>query len=66
MKPFGLKPGSVRKSLELDADSDPYVRTTGLLRGKGTPGKQRLEHLLDIALEDTFPCSDPVSLCFDR
>ncbi len=66
MRPFYLKPSTVMRSFELDSDGDTSVRTTRSFRRKGAPTKQRLEHLLDIALEDTFPCSDPISLHFNR
>ena len=51
----------VMKSFELSSDGDTSVRTTWSLRRKGEPARQRLERMLDIALEDSFPCSDPIS-----
>ena len=51
----------VMKSFELSSDSDTSVRTPRSLRRKGEPARQRLERMLDIALEDSFPCSDPIS-----
>ena len=55
------------KTIERDFDGDTSLRTTKSLRRKGEPTKRRLEHMLDIALQDTHPCSDPISsLRFDR
>jgi DNA-binding HxlR family transcriptional regulator len=52
--------------LELYSKGDTSVRTTRSLRRKGEPNGRRLDRMLDIALEDTFPCSDPISsLRFD-
>ena len=51
----------VMKSSELSSDGDTSVRMTRSLRRRGEPARQRLERMLDIALEDSFPCSDPIS-----
>jgi hypothetical protein len=51
----------VMKSFELSSDGDTSVRTTRSFRRKGEPARRRLERMLDIALEDSFPCSDPIS-----
>ncbi|HEY0912970.1 MAG TPA: hypothetical protein VGD75_22330 [Bradyrhizobium sp.] len=55
------------KSFELGSDGDTSVRTASSSRRKGEPARQRLDRMLDIALEHSFPCSDPISsLRFDR
>jgi hypothetical protein len=42
------------------------LRTARTFRREGQPTGRRLELMLDIALEETFPCSDPISLRLDR
>jgi hypothetical protein len=57
----------VMKSFERSSDGDTSMRKTRSLRKKGQLARQRLEQMLDIALEHSFPCSDPISsLRFDR
>jgi hypothetical protein len=56
----------VMKSFEHSSDGHMSAPTTSSLRRKGEPARQRLDQMLDIALEHSFPCSDPISsLRFD-
>jgi hypothetical protein len=51
------------RTYELDSDgdnADKSARTTESSRRMDGPATL-LEHMLDITLEDTFPCSDPIS-----